>query len=87
MEYEIGYVVVSSEVPPRESEGESQEKLIEIIEFVDDKTVKCKYFIENHINPKVEYYTVSISSMILKRKTPLIYKGVDEDPFFNKFKK
>jgi hypothetical protein len=60
---------------------------MEIFEFLENGKVKCKYFLENKINPKIEYYVVSLDSLTFKSHEPLKYRGIGEDPFWKKHKK
>lgn len=86
MSYEIGDRVISTEVAPRVTDELSQEKVLEIIKFIDENTVECKYFIESTINPEINYYQVSITSLTPKNKKPLKAKGLEKDPFFDNFR-
>jgi hypothetical protein len=82
MEINVGNRVSSNEVIMNDFGGTFQKKQLEIIELMPNEMVKCKYFSENEINPKIEYYEVSKKSLDFINKIPLKYKGPEHDPFF-----
>jgi hypothetical protein len=82
MEINVGNRVSSSEVEMTDFGGVFQKKQLEIIELMPNEIVKCKYFNENEVNPKIEYYEVSKESLAFINEIPLKYKGLEQDPFF-----
>lgn len=83
MNINIGDRVYSEEVEMNFYDEIYQKKQLEVVEFISKENVKCKYFNENIVNPNVEYYEVSLKSLEFISKTPLNYKGLENDPFFD----
>lgn len=84
MKFNVGDRVTSSEVPENIYGNIYQDKLLEIVEFLDNGKVECKYFLEKEICPEIVHYVVNEDSLTFISKIPLNYKGHEKDIFFDK---
>ena len=65
MNIKIGDIVISSEVPLNNYGRISQEKHLEVIEFLDNEKVKCRDVLVNQKNNEDEFYKVTLHSLRL----------------------
>lgn len=84
--FDIGDRVITSKEPEGThtySNNATQKKQLEIVEFLANDKVKCRFFFEVQINPNIEFYILPVESLeLVSKNNPLIHKGLEHDPWF-----